>query len=276
MSSFGGTTGGSPVTPSQGSVWHLMTPPLWHKMAICCSTWHWPAPPWGGRNGSLAHPPTPEQFSSGKKTKFIKAAGNGGRCYVRRLFWGLRPPVRRRVVCRSQMSSTSQHNKSLVSGTTGAFRRRSDKRLVELDLQRPQCQADTSFLLVTGTAGAMTRTLEPCNTHSGMISAATQAVRINQTTTHDIGPSPPTVEATLATRPSPAQAYTYAEASAPALVQAYHTHGQRHRHRHAETRPHRADASATLPSACPCPHQYTCAASSVFASSSAWVGRAVH
>ena len=36
----------------------------------------------------------------------------------------------------------------------------------------------------------MTKALEPCNTHSGMISAATQAVRINQTTTHDTGPHP--------------------------------------------------------------------------------------
>ena len=56
------------------------------------------------------------------------------------------PPVRRRVVCRSQMASTRQHNKSLVSGTTSAFRLRSDKRLVELDLQRTQCQADTTPL----------------------------------------------------------------------------------------------------------------------------------
>ena len=48
-----------------------------------------------------------------------------------------------------------------------------------------------SFLLVTGTAGTMTKTLERCETHSGIISAAKQAVRINQTTVHDIGPPPP-------------------------------------------------------------------------------------
>ena len=39
----------------------------------------------------------------------------------------LHPPPRIRVVCGSQMASTCQHNKSLVSGTTGAFRLRSDK-----------------------------------------------------------------------------------------------------------------------------------------------------
>ena len=39
-------------------------------------------------------------------------------------------------MCWSQMASTRQHNKSLVSGTIGAFRLRSDKGLVGLDLQR--------------------------------------------------------------------------------------------------------------------------------------------
>ena len=42
-----------------------------------------------------------------------------------------------------------------------------------------------SFLLVTGTAGTMTKTLEPCKTHSGIISAAKQAVCTNQTIMHD-------------------------------------------------------------------------------------------
>ena len=51
--------------------------------------------------------------------------------------------VRRRVVCWSQMASTHQHNKSLVSGTIGAFRPRSDKWLVDWDPQRTQCQTDT-------------------------------------------------------------------------------------------------------------------------------------
>ena len=46
-------------------------------------------------------------------------------------------------MCWSQMASTRQHNKSVVCGTLGAFRLHSDKRLVELDLQRTQCQADT-------------------------------------------------------------------------------------------------------------------------------------
>ena len=42
----------------------------------------------------------------------------------------------KRVVCGSQMASTRQHNKSIVSGTIGTFRLCSNKRLVELDLQR--------------------------------------------------------------------------------------------------------------------------------------------
>ena len=46
-------------------------------------------------------------------------------------------------MCWSQMASTRQHNKSLVSGTIGAFRLCNDKWLVELDLQRTHCQADT-------------------------------------------------------------------------------------------------------------------------------------
>ena len=54
-----------------------------------------------------------------------------------------RPPVRRREVCWSQMASTRQHNKSLVSGARDAFSLCSDKWLVELELQRTQCQADT-------------------------------------------------------------------------------------------------------------------------------------
>ena len=36
----------------------------------------------------------------------------------------------------------------------------------------------------------MTKTLEPRNTPSGIISAATQAVRMNQTAMHDTGPHP--------------------------------------------------------------------------------------
>ena len=37
-------------------------------------------------------------------------------------------------MCWSQMASTRQHNKSLISGTIGAFRLYSDKWLVELEL----------------------------------------------------------------------------------------------------------------------------------------------
>ena len=50
------------------------------------------------------------------------------------------PLVWRRVV----RTSTHQHNKTLGSGTLGAFRLRSDKRLDQFsDLQRTQCQTDT-------------------------------------------------------------------------------------------------------------------------------------
>ena len=45
----------------------------------------------------------------------------------------LNNPVRRRVVCRSQRTSARQHKKSLVSGTVGAFRLCSDKRLDPLE-----------------------------------------------------------------------------------------------------------------------------------------------
>ena len=50
----------------------------------------------------------------------------------------IRPPtpVRRRVACRSQMASTRQHNKSLVSGIIGALRLCSDKRQVGLHREK--------------------------------------------------------------------------------------------------------------------------------------------
>ena len=49
------------------------------------------------------------------------------------------PPVWRRVVCRSQQTSSRQHKNSLLSGVIGAFRLHSDP-------QRTQCQVHTMFM----------------------------------------------------------------------------------------------------------------------------------
>ena len=67
------------------------------------------------------------------------------------------PPVRRRVVCWSQEASTRQHNKSLVSGTMGAFRLCSDRRLVQWQTDREHSVTLTHvpFLFPSGALQAL-------------------------------------------------------------------------------------------------------------------------
>ena len=94
------------------------------------------------------------------------------------------PPVWRRVVCWSERTSSRQHNKTLVSGTAGAFRRCSDKRLDQFsDVPRTQCQTDTMSLSPgnrTGTAGTTSQVPQPCQACSGNVAAAKQAPQCNQ------------------------------------------------------------------------------------------------
>ena len=64
------------------------------------------------------------------------AEGGGGSARTCSILDSGLPPVWRRVVCWSERTSTRQNNKILVSGTIGAFRLCSDKRLDQFsDLQ---------------------------------------------------------------------------------------------------------------------------------------------
>ena len=100
------------------------------------------------------------------------------------------PPVRRCVACRSQRASTRQHNKSLVSsGTTGAFRLRSDQRPVAPDPRGHRVKG-TPSLSAQARRVLWPRPWTPCHTHGGVLSAVTQAMRINQTTKRHTGPHP--------------------------------------------------------------------------------------
>ena len=83
------------------------------------------------------------------------------------------PAVQRHVVCRSQRTSTPQHREGLFSGTIGAFRLCSDKRLDQLQIYREQSVKLTPCLFLsgngTGTAGSVTEIPQLCQACSSKV-----------------------------------------------------------------------------------------------------------
>ena len=83
------------------------------------------------------------------------------------------PPVWRRVVCRSQQTSSRQHKNSLLSGVMGAFRLHSEKRLDHLRTHREHSVKFTPCLCLsgngTGTAGIVTKIPQPCQACSSNV-----------------------------------------------------------------------------------------------------------
>ena len=83
------------------------------------------------------------------------------------------PPVWRRVVCRSQQTSSRQHKNSLLGGVMGAFRLHSEKRLDHLRTHREHSVKLTPCLCLsgngTGTAGIVTKIPQPCQACSSNV-----------------------------------------------------------------------------------------------------------